>query len=230
MMLSATLLAASATASAAGASPVVDPVCSIALAEVVRAAAAQGWEAEARCVGRAKVPPSPGASLSVQQLAAEGPLRGGPLTLLVRTDEPGRASVAHRIALRVTWRTPAWIATRALGVGESLMPDDTRVAMHRWIDGVEVRAAAEQPPQGRLKRAVRAGEVVLEEALVSADGVLRGDRLEVVLSSSGVEIRTPVTLLAHARVGERVRVQALGRADVLDGLLVDRNTVKMEGP
>lgn len=229
-MLLATLLAASVTISAGGASPALDTSCTLALAEVAQVAAARGWQAEAHCVGRANALPSPGASLSVQPVAAEGPWRSGPLTLVVRADEPGRAPTSHRVTLRVTWRAPAWTATRTMAVGDALTPEDTRASMHRWADGIEVRAAAERPPQGRLKRAVREGEVVQAETLVSNDGLLRGDRLEAVLASGGVEIRTPVTLLAHARIGERVRVQAVGRADVLDGLLVDRTTVKMEAP
>lgn len=138
--------------------------------------------------------------------------------------------MAHRIVLQVTWIAPAWIATRSLNVGDALAPNDTRVVMHRWMDGVEVRAAAEQSPQGRLKRAVREGDVVQAEALVSTDGLLRGDRLEAVLVSGGVEIRTPVILLAPARIGEHVRVQPVGRTDVLAGLLADRATVQMEAP
>lgn len=229
MMLLAGLLVATA-ASAGSDSLAVAPACLLALAEVRRVAAQRGWEAEAHCVGRTGSLPSEAASLSVEPLPVSGPWRSGPLSLMVRAEAPGRARMSLRVAVRVAWWTPAWTATRALGVGELMSPENLQVATHRWADGTEVRAAMGTPPQGRLRRAVRAGDAVQAEDLVPADGLLRGDRLEAVLASGGVEIRTPVVLLTHARIGERVRVQVVGRADVLDGRLVSHTTVMMEGP
>lgn len=208
----------------------VDNACSAALAEIARAAAARGWEAEARCVGRMNTRLPPSSALTAEPLPADGAWRSGPVTWVVRSDEPGRASHSQRVPMRVTWIAPAWIATRSLAAGQSLPPDGTRKAMHRWPDGALVNAAEGSPPQGRLMRAVREGDALQANALMPPDGLLRGDRLEAVLAAGGIEIRTPVTLLAHARVGDRVRVQPVGRAEALDGTLTDRTTVRVEGP
>lgn len=223
MMLLAVLLIASAAV------PAGDGICAHALAEVARAAAARGWQAEARCVGRLNARLPAAATLSVQPLPDDGPQRSGPLTLTVRAEAAGQP-VTHRVVARVIWIAPAWIAARALAAGDVLAENDLHVIPHRWPDGLTIQAAEGPPSQRRLKRAVRQGDAISADSLLPLDGLLRGDRLDAVLASGGVEIRTPVTLLAPARIGERVRVQPVGRADVLDGVLTDRTTVRMEGP
>jgi flagella basal body P-ring formation protein FlgA len=223
MLLAATLIASAAV-------PAVDGTCAQVLAEVARAAAARGWQAEARCVGRLNARLPVAAALTVQPLLAHGPWRSGTLTLTVRGEVAGKLSGMHSVLVRVTWVAPAWIATRTLAAGDVPMAEDLRVRPHRWADGLTVQAAEGPAPQRRLRRAVRQGEVLSAESWLPPDGLLRGDRLEAVLASGGVEIRTPVTLLAQARVGERVRVQPVGRTDVLDGVLTDHATVQVQAP
>lgn len=224
-MLALPLIAALTGTPVGNGPAVADENCAVALAEVARTATARGWQADARCMNRPSARAVRGTTLSVESLPTGAPLRSGLLALGVQT-----TSGTQRVWVRVNWIAPAWIALRSHAAGDLLTPQSLRASPHRWAEGVVVHAAEGPPPTGRLKRAVREGDVMHADALVPADGLMRGDRLEALVAAGGVEIRTPVMLLAHARIGERVRVQPMGRADVLDGLLVDRATVMVEGP
>ncbi len=198
--------------------------CELALAEVARAAMLRGWQAEARCVGRAPTHAVHG----VDPLPTEADLRSGLLALNLRGSAPGQP--VGRVTVRVTFTAPGWVASRALSRGAELEAADLAIAQRRWPDGQRIDLAdAVKAPVGRMLRNVREGEPVLADAWAPAGSVMRGDRVQAVMSSAGVEVQLAALVVAPARAGERVRVQPAGRAEVLVGVLQDDHTVRVEG-
>ena len=228
LVIVASAVLAGAACSAQAAVPTSEPsgsqACALALAEVARTAALRGWQADARCVSRAPAHEVQ----SVEPLAADADLRSGLLAMNLRSSRP--AQVASRMTVRVTWIAPAWVATRNLSQGVELQAQDLAVSLRRWADGQAIDAAdAGRPLEGRVLRALRAGDPLLPTAWSPAGSVLRGDRVQAVMSGAGLEVRLAAWVVAPARVGERVRVQPSGGADVLVGVLQNDQTVRVEG-
>ncbi len=79
-------------------------------------------------------------------------------------------------------------------------------------------------------RAVRAGEpVTLANARPAAD-LASGAPVSVVVRAGALEIRSAGKLLEPGRVGQPVRVLGTATHAILDGVLVDRDTVEIREP
>lgn len=203
-----------------------DRLCQTARSAVAQFAAERGWQAEVRCRGTAGPAVAAGAVLQAIDPPPGGMLRSGPATWAVRVQRPGAAAYVQRVPLSIAWTAPAWVSRRDLAPGAPLREDDVDLQARRWPDGVPVDDA---PLAGRLRRAVRAGDIVTGAHLLPPDALVRGDQVTAVLAEGAMEIRMPAQLLAPARVGERARVQVAGRPAALEGLLADAQTVKV-GP
>ena len=223
------LLASLAVLAAAAASPSSEGLCETALADVRRFAQAQRWAVEARCrhpVGR---PLPPGASLQAETWPHASTLRSGAVTWPVRVRASDSVPYLQQVPLNVTWVAPAWISTRQLTAGAVLQPGDLELQSVRWPDGMLLQPAdATAIPSGRMRRALRSGEILTDAALLPAHALVRGDRVTAVLAEGAVEVLLPAELLADAKVGERARVQALGRRVPLEGRLTSAQTFKVD--
>ncbi|HEY8880041.1 MAG TPA: flagella basal body P-ring formation protein FlgA [Roseateles sp.] len=207
-----------------------DALCQTARAAVERLAASRKWQADVRC--RMVMDTAPADDAVLQAIAPpEGILlRSGPATWAVRV-QAARASYIQRVPLTITWRAPAWVSRRDLVQGALLQPDDIELRALSWPDGMAVVPAREEaPPTGRLRQAVRAGDMLSAGQLWPADALVRGDHVTAVLAEGAMEIRLPAQLLASARVGERVRAQVQGRTATLEGRLADAQTLKVDSP
>lgn len=206
-----------------------DRLCQAARAAVEQLASARGWQADVRCRGAAGKPVATGAVLQAVEPPRDLVLRSGPATWAVRVQVPGGAAYVQRVPLAVAWTAPAWVSRRDLAPGALLRDDDVELQPRRWPDGMAVTAARDEAPlSGRLRQAVRAGELVTATLLLPADARVRGDHVTAVLAEGAMEIRMPAQLLASARVGERARVQVQGRPTALEGRLADAQTVKVD--
>lgn len=203
-----------------------DRLCDAATTELRRLARDRSLEVDVRCRPSGNRPVSPDAEvtgLPWPDLA----IRGGPLSWPVRVREGGQSYV-QRVLLSAQWTAPAWVARRNLDPGQPLQDGDVEIQPRVWPAGLNVKAA--QPsamPQGRLKQAMRAGELLPASALWAPGTLLRGDPVVAVLAEGATEIRINARLLAPAKPGERARVQAAGRSAVLEGTVMDLNTVKV---
>lgn len=212
-----------------GAAADVDRLCQAALSAAEHFAAERGWQAEVRCRGVGAV--ADGATLQAIDPPPGAPLRSGPSTWNLRVQAPGAAAYLQRVPLTIAWSAPAWVSQRDLPPGTPLRDDDVELLRRRWPDGVVVVAAREDArPSGRLRQAVRSGELVTAAQLLPADTLVRGDSVTAVLADGAMEIRMPARLLAPARVGERARAQVQGRAAALEGRLADAQTLKVDSP
>jgi flagella basal body P-ring formation protein FlgA len=204
-----------------------DRLCQAARSAVEQLAAARGWHAEVRCRGVIGRPFVVGSVVQAAEPPQGATLRSGPTTWVVHIQPPGTAAYVQRVPLAIAWTGPAWVSRRDLAPGEPLRDDDVELQSRRWPDGL---AVSDAPPAGRLRHAVRAGDIVTAAQLLPADARVRGDRVAAVLAEGAMEIRMPAQLLTAARVGERTRVQVNGRPVALDGLLADAQTVKVDSP
>lgn len=205
-----------------------DRLCQVARSAVEQFAATQGWQADVRCRASAGKAIPTGAMLQAIEPSQGASLRSGSVTWAVRV-QSAHAAYVQRVPLTVSWSAPAWISRRDLPPGAPLQADDLELQTRRWPAGVAVTAAREEaPPVGRLRQAVRTGDLVTATQLLPANALVRGDRITAVLAEGAMEIRMPAQLLASARVGERARVQVQDRPVALEGLLADAQTLKVD--
>ncbi len=231
------LLLSSAGHQMAPAKAAAEPLTEAGLCAAVRAAAegmaasrGAGWRAEVHCRPMSSRPNSGLATIQAERKEAER-LVSGKQTWSVHV-RPERGA-AYVLALPVTigWTAPTWALLRELKAGERLQAADLHLQEQTWPPGVAVEAArTDEPPQGRARRTLHAGEAVRAADLIALDTLQRGDRVTVVMASEGIELAMPAQLLAPARVGQSVRVQADGRSAPMEGLLVDLTTVRVNKP
>ncbi|WP_457447652.1 flagella basal body P-ring formation protein FlgA [Roseateles sp. P5_E4] len=202
-----------------------NPLCDAAEAGLERLAQSRGVTVEVRC--RAAGPSLPaGASLLAMEGAKGQFLRSGPMTWPVRVQLGGGRAYVQQVPVTVAWTAPAWVSTHDLGPGAALQPGDLELQSRRWPEGLAVQSADAQPqPSGRLRMALRAGEILSAASLLPSGALVRGDHVTAVLAQGAMEIRMPAQLLAPTRVGEIARAQASGRATPLEGRMVDAQTL-----
>lgn len=212
-----------------GASASGDRLCLAARSAVEQLAVAKGWQADVRCRASVGAPVAADAVLQAINPPEGAVLRSGPTTWAVRVQASAGVPYVQRVPLTVAWSAPAWVSRHELSPGALLQADDVEAQMRRWPEGMPVNPAREETrPVGRLRQAVRAGELVTAPLLLPMGTLVRGDRVTAVLADGAMEIRMPAQLLASARVGERARVQVQGRSVPLDGRLADAQTVRVD--
>jgi flagella basal body P-ring formation protein FlgA len=132
------------------------------------------------------------------------------------------------IPLNVTHWRPVLVARRPLGAGD-------RVEHEAFVEREENLAALPAPPfsftkaeQVRLRRPLRAGQVLTADLVAGARELLRGDRVRVVLRASGIDVETEAIALAPALPGQQVAVRTSTRNETLTGRLSVAGTVVIE--
>lgn len=199
--------------------------CSCAQARdlVMQQARRQGLRAEVQCSLSVN---EPSASCPPATLRSPQPsLRAGPLRVVVRSTATDGAAHERSVALRLGLRSQAWVAVSPIAVGEPLNPALLEQREVAWPNGVPPPPLVAQPPEGRARRALRAGEPVLPEALLLPTERRQGDPVEIVIREGAVSIAMPGVLVRDASVGQPTRAQIRGRREVLDGQLIDLHTV-----
>lgn len=221
-LLSVACVAALATRASA------DPLCDAARVELERYAQAQGLGVEVRCRTAGGPRVQVGAILQALSWPAEQLPRSGALTWPVRVSVGAARPYVRQVPLTATWSAPAWVAARALQQGAQLQSGDLLLQIRRWPEGWSVQPCdAEHPPSGRLRQALRAGDLLQPMALAPEGTLQRGDHVTAVLAEGAIEIRLPAQLMGPARVGELVRAQASGRTTALEGRLMGGQILKV---
>jgi|GEM_PF-4570366 len=203
-------------------------LCEAALAAARQAAQQRGLQVQLAC--RSLAAPRAQAVLRLEAGDPPQPLRAGPLSWPVRVWTATGGSYVQQVPLQGDWWVPAWVAQRTLQAGSRLQAADWRRERVRWPAGRALPEAAPAEPlsAGRLRQRLLSGEVLRDELLMASDAVLRGERVQILLTQGAIELRLQGLALGDARVGQPLRVQADGRSDVLQGRLVDATTVVVE--
>ena len=201
-----------------------------AAAEGVVARNGAGWRAEVRCRAMNSRPISRLARIQAERTEA-GRLISGNQTWPVQVQPERGPAYVLAMPVNISWIAPSWVIARDQKAGDWLQATDLQVQEIAWPAGVAVEPArAHEPPQGRLRRALHAGEILRTADLLAADSLQRGDRVTVILAAGGLEMAMPAQVLAPTRVGQRVSVQADGRNAPMVGRLVDLTTVSVNNP
>jgi flagella basal body P-ring formation protein FlgA len=199
---------------------VASGLCEHAREAVLRQAAERGWQATAQCRGTGSPPGLSDAEFVGVDTDRTPELRAGATAwpLKVRT-QTGQARVQW-VPLQLSLRSKAWVLVRDVQGGQALGAGDVELRWHNWAAGESPGVASfAATPSGRALRPLRAGQVIQPNLLASGDTAQRGDQVVLVIEEGPMELRLPARLLAPAKVGQEVRVQPLGRNEVLVGRL-----------
>lgn len=228
LLIGALFGGAALAAHAAGARLVPpEQVCAAARELITEAASRQGLQAAVECPNARAAEAGPGAlswSLEPHRVA----MLAGPSRVVLRLAVNGEAHSALGVPVVLSLRSPAWVARRPFAAGEALHASDTELREVQWPVGARPVAAADAPPSGRARLALKPGDVVSASQLTPPHQALQGDAVKVALRSGAITLEMPAVLASNAQVGQPARVQLKGRHDTLQGVLVDVSTVIVE--
>lgn len=156
-------------------------------------------------------------------------LTDGLQEVAVLIDVAQRRERVVRVPVRVTLEAPMWCAGESLASGQAIA-ESKFVACRRPVQRADQWALAGQAmPTGRLKRALRAGEVLAAADVAGGDVQLRGDAVAVVYQAGGLTLETAGELSQDARVGEAVQVRLRSGGAPVSGRLAAVRRVDIEG-
>ena len=123
--------------------------------------------------------------------------------------------------------TEVWTVTSAISQGAILDSAHVRIEK-REVSGrhFQYLAPAHNPVGLRVKRPLRAGDILRSQTLEKPVAVRRGDRVIVIARKNGLEIRTTAVALNAAAIGDRIRVRNLTSQKELEGIL-NKNSLVM---
>jgi flagella basal body P-ring formation protein FlgA len=176
----------------------------------------------------AAIPVSRG--LSEPRAQSEGlKLLDGLQNVVVSIDVAQRRERVANVPVRVTLEAPMWCAGESLASGQPIAASKF-VVCKRPVQRAEQWAMAGQAlPGGRLKRALRAGELLAAADVAGGDVQLRGDAVTVVYQAGGLMLETAGELGQDARVGEAVQVRLRNGGAPISGRLAAVRRVDIEG-
>ena len=201
-------------------------LCEVAVQAVEEQARQQDLSITAECrrdgVGK---PIEAAAWISVVKRAQ--PLRTGPMQVVLRVQSPGVRPMQLAQTLDVRVRSQVWLINKDLLNGDLVRASDVVRETYEWPAGVAPRVAGVDAPTGRVRQALRAGQPIAQNDLLSDQELSRGDAVTVLIQEGRLSLQVPARVTTDARVGESVRAQLNGRREVVEGVLVDASTVRV---
>jgi flagella basal body P-ring formation protein FlgA len=200
------------------------PLCQAAVQAVEEQARQQDLSITVACrrdgVGK---PIESAASVSV--IKHVPPLRTGPIQVVLRVQSLGARpmQLAQTLDLRV--RSQVWQLNKDVVNGDRVRASDVVLQAYEWPAGVAPRVAGTDAPTGRARQALRAGQPIAQNDLLSDQELSRGEAVTVLIQEGRLSLQVPARVTTDARVGTPVRAQLDGRREVVEGVLVDASTV-----
>lgn len=134
-----------------------------------------------------------------------------------------------RVPVRVTLEASMWCAGEGLASGQVIAASKFVVCKRPVQRADQWTTAGQALPGGRLKRALRAGELLAAADVAGGDVQLRGDAVTVVYQAAGLTLETAGELSQNARVGEAVQVRLRTGGAPIVGRLAAVRRVDIEG-
>lgn len=142
----------------------------------------------------------------------------------------------QRAQSRMVWFTVHWWQdvpvyvrdAQASDRADALLTQVARTDLAGVVDADRVGAPSEMTPDLRLRRAVRAGQPVLESDFEPVPAVARRDRVTLTVSEGPIELRTAAIAQGDGEVGERVKVLPDGAGHWVLARVTARNEVAIE--
>lgn len=173
-------------------------------------------------------------------VAPTGPLSlsapGAPVVLnglqsvAVRVEVDGRAARTARIPVRVTLELLQWCARDALPSGSEIVAGRFERCTRPALRADQLPLAGHPLPQGRLYRALKAGDVLSARDVAPQDMHLAGEPVTVVWRAGALMVESRGALGQDAGIGEPVRVRVAGGQWLLGRLVAGRRVEIEEQP
>lgn len=206
-------------------------LCDVALAGARErlSTAAPGTRADVACLD-ARVPPLrvPAGALALRADAAVFAVADGAQALRVEVRIDGRVERGVSVPLRVDLSGTRWCANAALPEGTPLSAASFARCERPVRRADELALSAQPLPAGRLRRALRAGDALVDADVAAPDEALAGDPVTVRLRDGALELESAGVLVQAARIGARVYVRTAASATPVVGTLTDRRVVELE--
>lgn len=133
------------------------------------------------------------------------------------------------VPLNVTLSRAAYVAVRDIKAGANVLPQDVEVREVNVAGAAVIPVGAPfEAGQWRVRRGLRAGQLLTEEGLAAADAVLRGDAVRLRASTGAIGIETGAVALADALPGQMLTVLPNNGSAVVTGRLGQLATVHLD--
>lgn len=132
------------------------------------------------------------------------------------------------VPVNITQRRSAYVARRRLAAGSLVRPDDFEVRDEN-VAGLQAQPVSASDQQGwRLRRALQAGQILLQDMLPAPGTVFPGDRVRLHTRSGAIGIEVEAVVQVEATPGQLVAVRANNGSDTVAGRLTAAGTVVIE--
>lgn len=119
-----------------------------------------------------------------------------------------------------------WVTTTPLSRGMIIKADHVAIERRDMSNRFSEYMRHQQSPLGLVtKRALRAGDVITQSALVKQIAIKRGQKVQIIAKKNGLEIRSNAVAVTNGAMGERIRVRNSSTKKEMEGVLTENNTV-----
>ena len=121
-----------------------------------------------------------------------------------------------------------WVTTTALSRGTAIKPEHIVLERKDMSSSFSQFMGEQHNPVGLIaKRPMRAGDVLYMSALDKQIAIKRGQKVQVIATRNGLEIRSSATAMTDGSTGERIRVMNTNTKKELEGVLDENNIVRV---
>lgn len=188
-----------------------------------------GAQSELRC-NSDKLPPMqlPAGAVDLRVRDADAPVADGMQDRAVDVLVDGRLERTVRVMFQLSLQAPQWCARSAQPAGAAIDAATFATCMAPVRRPEQLAGVGQPMPVGRLKRALRAGEPLKADDIVSLDAALSGEAVTVRYRAGSLELQSPGVLARDAKPGEQAWVRLPQGGQPVAGRLVAAHVVEME--
>lgn len=166
-------------------------------------------------------------SIPLQAFQPDGSRDLGKITVGVKCTDSKPWSLHVPVTIRIYKQVV--VAARTLPRGAVLTKNDVKLASYDLAD--LTRGYFEDPARNlgmKLRRRLLAGEPLTQMMMEKIRTVKRGQRVIILASTGGMEVRTSGKALSHGSVGERIRVVNLSSKQKLEGVVTESGEILVD--
>lgn len=204
-------------------------LCDAALTGLRRHAASQlvGLDFSAECVNGLGATEVGSGQLTVQARTSEADILDGRRQVAVELGVGGRVERTVRVPVDVSLQAMQWCAKESIAAGESMLASHFSACRRPVRSATQARQAGQPLPAGRLRRALRAGDLLAMADVADVETQMRGDAVSVMYRAGTLAVESRGELSQDARVGDVVRVH-LRTGEWVTGRLAAARQVEIE--
>ncbi|MEC8380775.1 MAG: flagellar basal body P-ring formation chaperone FlgA [Myxococcota bacterium] len=147
----------------------------------------------------------------------------GPVEVFVEATDGSDRCGKWKIQSRMAIFKPAWVADTSYSPGQIVQMSQKSV---RYDLSTGTPITEEQVQREALTHIQKNEVITLERTRVVPDAK-NGKKVDIVVKSGDLHIRSDGTLMGNAYLGDSVKVISMATRQVIEGILVDSNTVEL---